>query len=152
MDERRGPEEIVRFMLQYLPQMYGDYERAINADGGADLLITSDLAYAGPILAEKTGINWASQVLSPLSFLSAYDESVLPPLPWLWRLKALGPRAYGAILGLARHAARRLSAEASGSRRSATRSSTTSIPRRWCWRCSRDSSANRGRIGLGRRS
>jgi rhamnosyltransferase subunit B len=109
MDERRGPEEIVRFMLQHLPQMYRDYERAVNADGGADLLITSDLAYAGPILAEKTGINWASQVLSPLSFLSAYDDSVLPPLPWLWRLKALGPRAYGAILSLAKHAARRLS-------------------------------------------
>jgi rhamnosyltransferase subunit B len=110
MDERRGPEEIVRFMLQHLPQMYADYERAIDADGGADLLITSDLAYAGPILAEKTGINWASQVLSPLSFLSAYDESVLPPIPWLWRLKVLGPRAYGSILGLAKHAARRLAA------------------------------------------
>ena len=108
MDERRGPEEVVGFMLQHLPQMYADYERAINADGGADLLVTSDLAYAGPILAEKTGVNWASQVLSPLSFLSAYDESVLPPLPWLWRLKGLGPRAYGAILGLAKHAARRL--------------------------------------------
>jgi rhamnosyltransferase subunit B len=110
MDERRGPEEVVRFMLQHLPQMYADYERAINADGGADLLVTSDLAYAGPILAEKTGIRWVSQVLSPLSFLSAYDESVLPPLPWLWRLKVLGPRAYGAMLGLAKQAARRLSA------------------------------------------
>ncbi len=118
MDERRGPEEIVRFMLQHLPQMYGDYERAVNADGGADLLITSDLAYAGPILAEKTGINWASQVLSPLSFLSAYDDSVLPPLPWLWRLKALGPHAYGAILGLAKHAARRLSEPITAFRRS----------------------------------
>jgi rhamnosyltransferase subunit B len=110
MDERRGPAEIVRFMLQHLPQMYADYERAIHADGGADLLITSDLAYAGPILAEKTGIKWASQVLSPLSFLSAYDASVLPPIPWLWRLKALGPRAYGSVLGLVKQAARRLSA------------------------------------------
>jgi UDP:flavonoid glycosyltransferase YjiC (YdhE family) len=117
MDERRGPEEIVRFMLQHLPEMYSDYERAINADGGADLLVTSDLAYAGPILAEKTGINWASQVLSPLSFLSAYDESVLPPLPMLWRLKSLGPRAYGTILGLAKHAARRLSGPVSEFRR-----------------------------------
>jgi rhamnosyltransferase subunit B len=118
MDERRGPEEIVRFMLQHLPQMYGDYERAVHADGGADLLITSDLAYAGPILAEKAGINWASQVLSPLSFLSAYDDSVLPPLPWLRRLKVLGPRAYGAILGLAKRAARRLSEPITTFRRS----------------------------------
>jgi UDP:flavonoid glycosyltransferase YjiC (YdhE family) len=118
MDERRGPEAIVRFMLRHLPQMYADYERAINADGGADLLITSDLAYAGPVLAEKTGIDWASQVLSPLSFVSAYDESVLPPLPWLWRLKALGPRAYGSILGLAKRAARRLSGPVTEFRRS----------------------------------
>jgi hypothetical protein len=84
----------------------------------SSLLITSDLAYAGAILAEKTGINWASQVLSPLSFLSAYDDSVLPPLPWLWRLKALGPRAYGTILSLARHAARRLSEPINAFRRS----------------------------------
>src|SRR5438874_1457377 len=118
MDERRGPEEIVRFMLQHLPQMYADYERAINADGGADLLITSELAYAGPILAEQTRINWASQVLSPLSFFSAYDESVLPPVPWLWRLKSLGPRAYGTVLGLAKYAARRLSVPVTEFRRS----------------------------------
>jgi rhamnosyltransferase subunit B len=52
MDERRGPEEVVRFMLQHLPQMYADYERALNADGGADLLVTGDLAYAGPILGK----------------------------------------------------------------------------------------------------
>ncbi len=118
MDQRRGPEEVVRFMLRHLPQMYADYERAANADGGADLLVTSDLAYAGPILAERAGVPWASQVLSPLSFLSAYDDSVLPPLPWLWRLKALGPRIYGSILGLAKHAARRLSEPITEFRRS----------------------------------
>jgi UDP:flavonoid glycosyltransferase YjiC (YdhE family) len=109
MDERKGPEEVVRFMLRTLPQTYADYERAVAAEG-ADLLVTSDLAYAGPILAEKTGLRWASQVLSPISFLSPYDETVLPPIPWLWRLHVLGPRVYGAILGLGKHAARRLSA------------------------------------------
>jgi hypothetical protein len=63
---------------------------------------------AGPILAEKTGLRWASQVLSPISFVSAYDETILPPVPWLWRLKPLGPRIYGAILGGAKRAARQL--------------------------------------------
>jgi rhamnosyltransferase subunit B len=108
MDERRGPEEVVRFMLRELPRTYADYERAVNADGGADLIVTSDLAYAGPILAQKTGVPWASQVLSPISFLSPYDETVLPPLPWLRHLHALGPGVYGAVLGLAKRAARRL--------------------------------------------
>jgi rhamnosyltransferase subunit B len=108
MDERRGPEEVVRYMMRALPQTYVDFERAVNADGGADLIVTSDLAVAGPILAEKTGVRWASQVLSPISFVSAYDETVLPPVPWLWRLKPLGPRIYGAILRGAKRAARRL--------------------------------------------
>ena len=119
MDERRGPEEVVGYMLRSLRQTYADYERAIDADGGADLLITNDLAYAGPILAEKRGLRWASQVLSPLLFLSSYDESVLPPAPWLRRLKVLGPRIYGAILGAGKHAAaRKLSQPISDLRRS----------------------------------
>ena len=117
MDEARGPEEVVRFMLRALPDTYRDYERAADADG-ADLIVTSDLAYAGPILAQKTGLAWASQVLSPISFLSPYDETVLPPLPWLRHLRKLGPRAYGAVLGLAKRAARRLSAPVNEFRRS----------------------------------
>ena len=110
MDERRGPEEVVRFMLAELARTYADYERAANADGGADLIVTSDLAYAGPILAEKTGLAWASQVLSPISFLSPYDEIVLPPLPWLRHVHAFGPRVNGVVIGLAKRAARGLTA------------------------------------------
>ena len=117
LHERRGPEEVVRFMLRHLAQTYADYERAADADG-ADLIVTSDLAYAGPILAEKTGLRWASQVLSPISFLSAYDETVLPPLPWLSRLKPLGPRVYGLVLATAKRAARRASAPVNDFRRS----------------------------------
>jgi UDP:flavonoid glycosyltransferase YjiC (YdhE family) len=108
MDERKGPQAVVTFMLQSLQQTYADYERAVAAEG-AELLITSDLAFAGPILAEKIGIRWASQVLSPLSFLSRFDESVLPPAPWLWRLHALGPTIYGAILTGVKRGARTLS-------------------------------------------
>jgi rhamnosyltransferase subunit B len=117
MDERRGPHAVVTFMLGALPQTFADYERAVNADGGADLLITSDLAFAGPILAEKTGLRWASQVLSPISFRSAYDASVLPPIPWLWRFSVLGPRVYGAILKAVKIAGRKLSRPISDFRR-----------------------------------
>jgi rhamnosyltransferase subunit B len=117
MDERRGPKAVVTFMLAALPQTFADYERAVNADGGADLLITSDLAFAGPILAEKTGLRWASQVLSPISFLSAYDASVLPPIPWLWRFSVLGPRVYGGILQVIKTAGRKLSRPLSDFRR-----------------------------------
>jgi rhamnosyltransferase subunit B len=36
----------------------------------ADLLLLGELNYAGPIVAEITGIPWASYVLAPLSFFS----------------------------------------------------------------------------------
>jgi rhamnosyltransferase subunit B len=117
MDERRGPEEVFKFMLAHLPRTYEDYSRAVAAET-PDLLITSELAYAGPMLAEKIGLRWASMTLSPLSFISAYDETILPPVPWLSRLHALGPRLYSRILGLVRHSAGRLAAPINEFRRS----------------------------------
>ena len=116
MDERRGPQEVVRFMMQAVPQTYADFERAVTIER-ADLLVTSDLSVAGPILAEKLKLRWASQVLAPISFLSAFDETILPPVPWLWRLKPLGPRIYGAILRAAKYAARNLTKPVSDLRR-----------------------------------
>jgi UDP:flavonoid glycosyltransferase YjiC (YdhE family) len=47
------------------------------------LLLLGELNYAGPIVAEVTGIPWASYVLAPFSFFSVYDPPVLPPYPKL---------------------------------------------------------------------
>jgi len=107
MDERRGPEEVFRFMLGQLPGTYADYVRTIGTFR-PDVLVTSELAYAGPIAAEKLGIRWASITLSPISFLSPYDETVLPQMPWLSRAHALGPRVYGGILALLKRLAGRI--------------------------------------------
>ncbi len=64
MDERRGPQEVVRFMMQALAQTYADFERAVNADGGADLLITSDLVGMRDRSSPRSSeLRWASQVL-----------------------------------------------------------------------------------------
>jgi rhamnosyltransferase subunit B len=116
MDERRGSEEVFRFMLAHLPRTYADYARAVEAEK-PDLLITSELAYAGPILAEKIGLRWASMTLSPISFLSPYDETILPPMPWLSRFHALGPGVYGAILSLVKRIAGRMGAPINDFRR-----------------------------------
>ena len=116
--------------------------------------------YAGPILAEKLGLRWASQVLSPLSFLSAYDEIDPAAGPVALAAAARWGRASTAPISARRQAGRE---EAWGSRsptsvaawdcrRSAIRSSTTSMRRSSCWRCSRGSSASRDRIGRGRPS
>ena len=108
MDETRGPEAVARFMLGALRDTYADYERAVQAER-ADLLITSELAYAGVVLAQKLGLRWVSHVLSPVSFFSAYDDTVIPGAQWLSRLRPLGPRVYGAVLHLGKVMARRIS-------------------------------------------
>src|SRR5262249_4169120 len=63
---------------------------------------THPLTYAGPLVAEKTGIAWVSTVLAPISFFSAYDPPVLAPAPWLSRLRPLGPAVHGALFRLAK--------------------------------------------------
>ncbi len=116
MDERRGPEMVFKFMVADLPRTYADIRRAIDAYA-PDVLVTSELAYAGPVAADKVGLRWASVTLSPLAFLSAYDETILPPVPWLSRLHALGPRLYGLVLDFAKRGATGLAAPVNAFRR-----------------------------------
>src|SRR6201996_7615722 len=89
-DIKHGTETGLRkFLFPSLRESYEDLLAAVQADGGADLLVTGELAYAGPIVAEVTGIPWASYVLAPFSFFSAYDPPVLPPYPRLARADKL---------------------------------------------------------------
>ena len=87
-DIKHGTETGLRkFLFPALRESYEDLLAAVEADGGADLLVTGELAYAGPIVAEKTGVPWASYVLAPFSFFSGYDPPVLPPYPTLAKLQ-----------------------------------------------------------------
>ena len=93
-DRKRGTERGLReFLFPALRQSYEDLLAAVEADGGADLLVTGELAYAGPLVAERTGMAWASYVLAPFSFFSAWDPPVLPPHPRVSRLLATVPGA-----------------------------------------------------------
>jgi rhamnosyltransferase subunit B len=92
-DIKKGTERGLReFLFPAIRDSYHDLSEAVSAQGGADLLVTGELAYAGPIVAEKTGIPWASYVLAPLSFFSGYDPPVLPPYPTLSKVPSLVPR------------------------------------------------------------
>jgi rhamnosyltransferase subunit B len=92
-DIKKGTERGLReFLFPAIRDSYQDLLEAVSAKGGADLLVTGELAYAGPIVAEKTGIPWASYVLAPLSFFSGYDPPVLPPYPILSKVPSLVPR------------------------------------------------------------
>jgi rhamnosyltransferase subunit B len=85
-DVKKGTETGLReFLFPVLRQTYDDLLDAATKPARADLLLLGELNYAGPIVAEVTGIPWASYVLAPFSFFSAFDPPVLPPYPRLAR-------------------------------------------------------------------
>ena len=83
-DIKHGTEHGLRnFLFPSLRQTYDDLLNAATKPVRADMMLLGELNYAGPIVAEITGIPWASYVLAPLSFFSAFDPPVLPPYPRL---------------------------------------------------------------------
>ena len=92
MDIRKGTERTLREILfPAIRQSYSELLAAVEASGGADLMLAGELVYQAPLVAEVTGIPWASHVLAPLSFFSRYDAPVLPPYPMLARLQPALP-------------------------------------------------------------
>ena len=91
-DLRKGPEILYRKML--LPELRNTYEDLLCVARGADLLIAGELVYAAPLVAEKLGLRWVSMILSPFSFFSSHDPSVMVNAPGLIHLRKLGPLAY----------------------------------------------------------
>jgi UDP:flavonoid glycosyltransferase YjiC (YdhE family) len=85
-DVNKGTETGLRkFLFPVLRETYTDLLEAATKPVRADLMLLGELNYAGPIVAEVTGIPWASYVLAPFSFFSAFDPPVLPPYPRLAR-------------------------------------------------------------------
>ncbi|HTW46348.1 MAG TPA: glycosyltransferase [Acidobacteriaceae bacterium] len=107
-DIKHGTEVGLReFLFPSLRDSYDDLAAAVHADGGADLLVAGELAYAAPIVAEKTGIAWASYVLAPFSFFSGYDPPVLPPYPTLARAQSAFPPLGHVVTRFARFVTRK---------------------------------------------
>ena len=100
MDIKKGPERVLRNIV--LPVLRESYDDLLIASQGADLLVGHTLTFAVPLVAGVLGIPWASAVLAPLGFFSAYDPPVLTPYPWLARLRVLGPRVNGWIMDFGR--------------------------------------------------
>ena len=107
-DIKNGTEHGLRnFLFPSLRQTYDDLLDAATKPGRADLLLIGELNYAGPIVAEVTGIRWASYVLAPLSFFSAFDPPVLPPYPRLAKADRKVPGFGRVIKRVARFASRK---------------------------------------------
>jgi UDP:flavonoid glycosyltransferase YjiC (YdhE family) len=95
------------FLFPALRQTYDDLLDAATRPQRADLLLLGELNYAGPLVAEVTGIPWASYLLAPLSFFSAFDPPVLPMYPRLARADRTVPGLGRAIKRLARFMSRK---------------------------------------------
>ena len=101
-DPNKGVDRLLRgYLFPELRATYDDLMRAIGGNGGADLFVSGELVYAAPLVAEKTGVRWASYTTSPFAFFSAYDPPVLPPFPKLaLLLRSLGPTVNQLSIGL----------------------------------------------------
>ena len=107
-DIKHGTEHGLRnFLFPSLRQTYEDLLDAATTPKRADLLLLGELNYAGPIVAEVTGIPWASYVLAPLSFFSAFDPPVLPPYPRLAKADKKVPGMGRVIRRVARFVSRK---------------------------------------------
>ncbi len=107
-DVKKGTERGLRdFLFPALRQTYDDLLDAATKPERADLLLLGELNYAGPLVAEMTGIPWASYVLAPISFFSAFDPPVLPMYPRLARADRKVPGLGRLIRRLARFVSRK---------------------------------------------
>ena len=107
-DVNKGTERGLReFLFPVLRQTYDDLMDVATKPMRADLLLLGELNYAGPLVAEVTGIPWASYVLAPLSFFSAFDPPVLPMYPRLAQADKTVPGMGRAIKRLARFVSRK---------------------------------------------
>lgn len=97
MNMKSGPETVIRRVV--LPHLRESYDDLLAACRGADLLVTHPLTYAGPIVADKLRLLWASSVLQPSALVSAYDEIEWAPAPWLTTLRHAAPPLYRLVLG-----------------------------------------------------
>jgi rhamnosyltransferase subunit B len=73
-DTHKGPQTLFREVL--LPALRGTYDDLLAIALNADVLISHEAVFATPLVTEKLTLPWASVILSPSSFHSAYDPSV----------------------------------------------------------------------------
>ncbi len=97
---RQGPRFLIRDLV--FPYTRQAFDETMTAIEGADLLVTHPITYGAQLAAEKSGILWASTVLAPMSFMSAYEPSVRSQSPMLVRLTTFGPLLDKLLLRLGR--------------------------------------------------
>lgn len=85
---KSGPEILFRKLI--LPHLRDTYADLLAATADVDLMLAGELVFAAPLVAEKRGLPWASVILSPTSFFSAHDPSLLVNVPALYWFRNAG--------------------------------------------------------------
>jgi len=91
MDGSGGSEYLMRELV--FPNVRDMHADLAPLAAGADLLVTSELVCAAPLIAEQTGVPWAFYSLSPISFFPLSDPPLLPGPPGTHFIQSLGPTA-----------------------------------------------------------
>jgi len=108
LDARDGPRYLFEKVLgPATRESYDALLAGVQAEGGADLLVTHLIPLTGPLVARKTGIRWVSALVQPLGLLSAYDPATPPQAPWLRAVLALHPSIARSLFAIARWTTRR---------------------------------------------
>ncbi len=96
MDFRWGTLWVIRKLV--LPALRESYEDTLAAAEGADLLVSHPLTYTTRLVAEKTGIPWASTSVTPIVLTSVHDPPLIPVVPDISKhLRFLGPSFWGPL-------------------------------------------------------
>jgi rhamnosyltransferase subunit B len=104
MDLKKGPEFIIRQL--FMPRLREMYDDLAAVAREADFIVSGELGFATQILAEQHNLRWAMAVLQPSSFFSAYDPSVLAPLPFTKYLHNAPTVFHKILLGLGKRASK----------------------------------------------
>ncbi len=89
IDPDKGSENVFREFV--MPALRPAYEDLAAAAPAHDVLVSHPITLAGPLVGEKTGMPWASVVLSPISFMSVHEQIVFSGHPVVTALSAFGP-------------------------------------------------------------
>ena len=96
MDRKSGSEFVFREI--FMPHLRAGFDDLLPVVRDADLLVSHPIVFVGPLVAEATGIPWASVMLAPMSFVSTHDFPVLPQFPWMRHFRPLGPRFFAQVV------------------------------------------------------
>lgn len=88
MNAKHGQESFIRKIL--MPHMQGAYDDLLTVCRDADFLVSGELMFAAPLVAERLGLRWAACILSPWQLLSVHDPSVIGPVPFTAILRGAG--------------------------------------------------------------